>query len=138
MVPIIKIENLKKSFNNNHVLKGVDLDIYEGKVITIIGESGSGKSTLLRCINLLETYDDGNIFFQGKNIKNLNINNLRTQIGMVFQQFNLFNNLNVLKNCTIGLTKVLKIPKNEAEKKAIEMLEVVGMERFIHANVNSL
>ena len=137
-VPIIKIENLKKSFNNTHVLKGVNLDIYEGKVITIIGESGSGKSTLLRCINSLETYEEGNIYFKGQNIKEMNVNNLRSQIGMVFQQFNLFNNLNVLKNCTIGLIKVLKMPKQEAEKKALEMLTLVGMEKFINANVNSL
>lgn len=138
MENIIKITNLKKSFNNNHVLKGVDLEVNEGEVISIIGESGSGKSTFLRCINLLENYDDGMIYFQGEDIKTININKLRTHIGMVFQQFNLFNNMNVLKNCTIGLTKVLNIPKKEAYKKALEMLEIVGMERFINANVNSL
>lgn len=138
MENIIKITNLKKSFNNNHVLKGVDLEVNEGEVISIIGESGSGKSTFLRCINLLENYDDGMIYFQGEDIKTININKLRTHIGMVFQQFNLFNNMNVLKNCTIGLTKVLNIPKKEANKKALEMLEIVGMERFINANVNSL
>lgn len=138
MENIIKITSLKKSFNNNHVLKGVDLEVNEGEVISIIGESGSGKSTFLRCINLLENYDDGMIYFQGEDIKTININKLRTHIGMVFQQFNLFNNMNVLKNCTIGLTKVLNIPKKEANKKALEMLEIVGMERFINANVNSL
>lgn len=138
MENIIKITSLKKSFNNNHVLKGVDLEVNEGEVISIIGESGSGKSTFLRCINLLENYDDGMIYFQGEDIKTININKLRTHIGMVFQQFNLFNNMNVLKNCTIGLTKVLNIPKKEAYKKALEMLEIVGMERFINANVNSL
>lgn len=138
MENIIKITNLKKSFNNNHVLKGVDLEVNEGEVISIIGESGSGKSTFLRCINLLENYDDGMIYFQGEDIKTININKLRTHIGMVFQQFNLFNNMNVLKNCTIGLTKVLNIPKKEANKKALEMLEIVGMERFVNANVNSL
>jgi len=138
MENIIKITNLKKSFNNNHVLKGVDLEVNEGEVISIIGESGSGKSTFLRCINLLENYDDGMIYFQGEDIKTININKLRTHIGMVFQQFNLFNNMNVLKNCTIGLTKVLNIPKKEAYKKALEMLEIVGMERFVNANVNSL
>lgn len=138
MENIIKITNLKKSFNNNHVLKGVDLEVNEGEVISIIGESGSGKSTFLRCINLLENYDDGMIYFQGEDIKTININKLRTHIGMVFQQFNLFNNMNVLKNCTIGLTKVLNIPQKEAYKKALEMLEIVGMERFINANVNSL
>lgn len=138
MENIIKITNLKKSFNNNHVLKGVDLEVNEGEVISIIGESGSGKSTFLRCINLLENYDDGMIYFQGEDIKTININKLRTHIGMVFQQFNLFNNMNVLKNCTIGLSKVLNIPKKEANKKALEMLEIVGMERFVNANVNSL
>jgi|SRR5690554_992646 len=138
MKKIIEIENLFKSFDNNHVLKGVDLDILESEVVSIVGESGSGKSTLLRCINRLETFDDGNIFFNGKSILSLDVNELRMQIGMVFQQFNLFNNLNVLKNCTIGLTKVLKKNKNEANQIALKMLEVVGMDNFINANVNSL
>lgn len=138
MKEIIRIENLKKSFNNNHVLKGVNLNINEGEVVAIIGESGSGKSTLLRCINLLETYDDGTIYFRDENIKDIDINKLRTQIGMVFQQFNLFHNLNVLKNCTIGLIKVLKMSKQKAKQKAMQMLEIVGMERFINANVDDL
>lgn len=135
---IIRIDGLVKSFNNNHVLRGVDLNIYEGEVITIIGESGSGKSTLLRCINLLETYSKGNIYFNQKNILDYNMNDLRSRIGMVFQQFNLFNNLTVLDNCMIGLTKVLKMKRNAARNIAISMLEIVGMQSFVHANVNSL
>jgi putative lysine transport system ATP-binding protein len=138
MQEIIKVNNLIKSFNNNHVLKGIDLSVYEGEVICIIGESGSGKSTLLRCINMLEDYDKGQILFNNQDIKQLNINDLRVNIGMVFQQFNLFNNMDVLRNCTIGLTRVLKMKKKEAIKIATEMIELVGMKNFIHASVKSL
>ncbi|MFA5543943.1 MAG: amino acid ABC transporter ATP-binding protein [Bacilli bacterium] len=135
---MIKINGLKKSFNNNQVLKGIDLIFNEKEVVSIIGESGSGKSTLLRCINLLENYDEGKIMFLGKDIKDYDINNLRSNVGMVFQQFNLFNNLNVIGNCTIGLIKVQKLSKKEAEIKAIEKLNLVGMGEFLYHNVNSL
>ena len=110
---LLEIKNLKKSFGNLEVLKGIDLNISKGEVVTIIGSSGSGKSTLLRCINLLEKPNDGAIYFGGKNIlsKGMNINQYRSRITMVFQNFNLFDNLNVLDNCTIGQTKVLKISK---------------------------
>lgn len=138
MNEIIKIKNVQKNFSNNQVLKGIDLEIYEGEVVSIIGESGSGKSTLLRCINRLEEYDVGYIYYQGDDIKEVNINKLRTNIGMVFQQFNLFNNMNVLNNCMFGLVKVLKYPKEEAKKIALEMLELVGMQNFVNASVKSL
>lgn len=138
MNQIIRVENLFKSFNNNHVLKGVNLNINEGEVISIIGESGSGKSTLLRCINLLEDYDKGNIYFNDKDIVEIDDNQYRSQVGMVFQQFNLFNNMNVLKNCMIGLIKVLKVNKIEAKKTAIKMLELVGMQSYIYSDVKSL
>ena len=107
---IIQIKNLYKYFGKLEVLKGVDLDIYKGEVISIIGSSGSGKSTLLRCINLLEYPTSGNIYFEDKDIvdRNTNTDEIRKEIGMVFQSFNLFENMNVLDNCTIAQIKVLK------------------------------
>lgn len=138
MEKIIKINNIEKSFYNNKVLKGINLEISSGEVITLIGESGSGKSTLLRSINLLETIDSGSITFNNQDINTMNENTLRTKIGMVFQNFNLFNNLNVLKNCTIGLMKVAKIDKATAINIAMEKLRLVGMEDFINASVSSL
>ena len=140
MQNIIKIENLKNSFSNNHVLKGIDLEVSKGEVICIIGTSGSGKSTLLRCCNLLEYPDDGEIYFEGQNIleRKTDLNKLRTKIGMVFQNFNLFNNLDVLDNCTLAPIKVLKETRKEAEERAIRILDSVGMKAFIHADVNTL
>lgn len=138
MKEIIRINNITKSFQNNQVLKGIDLTIYEGEVVSIIGESGSGKSTLLRCINRLETFDTGTIYYQNQDIDSININTLRTNVGMVFQQFNLFNNMNVLQNCMFGLVKVKKMTKAEAKKIAMANLELVGMQQFINANVKSL
>lgn len=135
---MIEIKDLKKSYDGSDVLKGINLTFKENEVVSIIGESGSGKSTLLRCINLLENYDEGNILFLGKDIKEYNINNLRSNIGMVFQQFNLFNNMNVLNNCTFGLRKVKHMNKVEAQKIAIEKLKLVGMDEFINSNVNQL
>ncbi len=135
---MIEIKDLKKSYDGSDVLKGINLTFKENEVVSIIGESGSGKSTLLRCINLLENYDEGNILFLGKDIKEYNINNLRSNIGMVFQQFNLFNNMNVLNNCTFGLRKVKYMNKVEAQKIAIEKLKLVGMDEFINSNVNQL
>lgn len=137
---LLEIKNLKKSFGNLEVLKGIDLNISKGEVVTIIGSSGSGKSTLLRCINLLEKPNDGAIYFGSKNIlsKGMNINQYRSRITMVFQNFNLFDNLNVLDNCTIGQTKVLKISKEEARNRALHYLEKVGMAAFKDASSTTL
>lgn len=137
---IISICNLAKSFNGKEVLKNISLDIYKGEVVSIIGSSGSGKSTLLRCINKLEEADSGAIYFDGINIldKKTNINHLREKIGMVFQSFNLFNNKNVLDNCIIGPTHILKEKKQDAINKALKILESVGMQDYVKANVNTL
>ena len=135
-----KIENLHKNFDNLEVLKGVSLNINKGEIVSIIGSSGSGKSTLLRCINLLETPTSGNIIVDGVNIsdRNINIDNIRQNIGMVFQSFNLFENMNVLKNCMIAQTKVLKRTKVEAKNIAINYLTKVGMQDFIYSDPRSL
>lgn len=135
MEKIIDINHLKKSFGNNEVLKDIDFHVNKGEVVSIIGSSGSGKSTLLRCINLLEKPNGGEIIYRGENVLNNghDINKYRTHLGMVFQNFNLFNTLNVLENCTVGQKKVLKRSKEEAEKIAIENLKTVGMDRYINA-----
>lgn len=140
MEKIIEIKNLYKNFDYLEVLKGVNLDIYKGSVTAIIGSSGSGKSTLLRCINLLEQPTSGEIYFKGINIndKLVNIDNIRQNIGMVFQSFNLFENMNVIENCMIAQTKVLKRPKQEAREIAEKYLCQVGMQDFIHADTRSL
>lgn len=132
---IIKIINLRKSFGDHEVLKGVDLDVKKGEVVSVIGASGSGKSTMLRCINLLETPSGGEILYNGNSIlaPDFDLASYRAKVGMVFQQFNLFNNMNVLKNCVIGQVKVLKRTKEEAEKIALEYLGKVGMSAFINA-----
>lgn len=138
MQTILEINNLYKAYGSNEVLKGINLSIKEKEVVCIIGSSGSGKSTLLRCLNRLEEQDEGTITFLGKNVDDENIDMLRRQIGMVFQSFNLFNNMNVLKNCTFALTKLLKMDKQEAIKLATKRLEEVGMKDFIHAKVDTL
>ena len=140
MEKIIEIKNLYKNFDSLEVLKGVNLDIYKGSVTAIIGSSGSGKSTLLRCINLLEQPTSGEIYFKGINIndKSVNIDHIRQNIGMVFQSFNLFENMNVIENCMIAQTKVLKRPKQEAREIAEKYLCQVGMQDFIHADTRSL
>ena len=140
MENIVEIKNLTKSFGDNHVLKGINLEVKPGEVICIIGTSGSGKSTLLRCCNLLEYPNSGDIYFFNQNIvdRKTNLNKLRTKIGMVFQSFNLFNNKNVLDNCTLGPIKILKRNRKEAEKEALEILDSVGMKAFAEANVNTL
>ena len=127
--PIIKIEQLEKSFGDLHVLKGIDLEVNRGEVVCIIGASGSGKSTLLRCINLLEEADSGHIWFDGQDLMDLkvNLNALRQKIGMVFQGFNLFNNKSVLDNCTLAPMDVKHIPKTQAEATAIKHLTTVGL-----------
>ena len=137
---IIQIKNIHKYYGKLEVLKGVDLDIYEGEVLSIIGSSGSGKSTLLRCLNLLEYPTSGNITFENKDIidPKTNIDEIRKEIVMVFQSFNLFENMNVLDNCTIAQIKVLKRPKAEAEKVAKNYLEQVGLSNFIYSDTRSL
>ncbi len=137
---VISIQNLSKTFGTNEVLKDISFEVKQGEVVTIIGSSGSGKSTLLRCVNLLEKPTSGKISYNGKNIleHDKSIYEYRTHVGMVFQQFNLFNNLNVLENCIVGPMKVLKKSKEEAEKIAKEFLEKVGMSAYINAKPRQL
>lgn len=137
---VISIQNLSKTFGTNEVLKDISFEVKQGEVVTIIGSSGSGKSTLLRCVNLLEKPTSGKIFYNGQNIleHDKSIYEYRTHVGMVFQQFNLFNNLNVLENCIVGPMKVLKKSKEEAEKVAKEFLEKVGMSAYINAKPRQL
>ncbi|MBF8807214.1 MAG: amino acid ABC transporter ATP-binding protein [Enterococcus lacertideformus] len=137
---IIKINHLRKSFGENEVLKDISMNIHKGEVVTIIGSSGSGKSTFLRCINLLEKPTGGEIMYNGENVllPKYNLPKYRTNVGMVFQSFNLFNNMNVLENCISGQTTVLKRGKEEARRVALENLEKVGMERYIEAKPSQL
>lgn len=138
--PMMRIEGLRKSFGDHEVLKGVDLTVMPGQVVTIIGSSGSGKSTLLRCLNLLETPDAGQVWFHGRDLtaSRADVNRLREHIGMVFQGFNLFNNMNVLDNCTLAPVTLKKMGKAEAERVAHEHLAAVGMDEFAHADVRRL
>ncbi|WP_249028598.1 amino acid ABC transporter ATP-binding protein [Tannockella kyphosi] len=135
MSEVLQINHLSKTFGTNVVLRDIDFTVKKGDVTSIIGASGSGKSTLLRCINLLETPTSGEIFFHGKNIEMAgnNVSSYRTKVGMVFQSFNLFNNLSVLDNCIVGQTTVLKKDKKEATKLALTYLEKVGMSPYINA-----
>lgn len=137
---VIEIKNIRKDFGNRTVLKDVNFNVHEGEVVSIIGSSGSGKSTLLRCINLLETPTSGQILIHGKDVLSGDVPlvELRKKVGMVFQQFNLFNNLSVLDNCVIGQMKVLKRTKEEAEKVAKEFLGKVGMSKFINAKPSQI
>ena len=136
MSALIEIKNLKKSFGELQVLKDINFSLNAGEVVCIIGSSGSGKSTLLRCVNLLETPESGSILLNNKDVLTgeIDVNEHRRQIGMVFQQFNLFNNMSVIKNCIIGQVKVLKRSKEEAEKTACDYLKKVGMSQFINAS----
>jgi putative lysine transport system ATP-binding protein len=140
MEKVIDIQHLRKSFGTHEVLKDINFSVAKGEVVCIIGSSGSGKSTLLRCINLLEKPSGGQIIYQGENILDPthDIHSYRTKLGMVFQQFNLFNNHNVLKNCVVGQVKVLKRTKEEAEKVAMKYLKVVGMDRYVNARSRQL
>lgn len=140
MEKIIDIQHLSKSFGANEVLKDIDFSVKKGEVVCIIGSSGSGKSTLLRCVNLLEKPSGGQIIYKGENILDdqHDIYAYRTKLGMVFQQFNLFNNHNVLNNCVVGQVKVLGRSKAEAEKVAIKYLQVVGMDQYINAKPRQL
>ncbi len=137
---ILSVNHLSKSFGANEVLKDIDFSVSRGDVISIIGASGSGKSTLLRCINLLETPTSGEILFHGENILDRKVKapGYRAKVGMVFQSFNLFNNMNVLKNCVTGQTTVLKKSKREAAENAMKYLEKVGMAPYINAKPRQL
>lgn len=140
MNEILKLENLEKSFGSLQVLKDINLSVHQGEVVTVIGASGSGKSTMLRCINLLEEPDAGHIYFEGEDLTDLStdINKLREDIGMVFQSFNLFPNMNVLDNCTLAPVQLKKMTKQEAEAVAEERLIQVGLKEFIHASTKTL
>jgi len=133
--PIIRVEHLGKRFGGNEVLSDISFDVGTGEVISIIGVSGTGKSTLLRCINLLEKPTSGKIFWHGDDIMapRFDLAHYRAKVGMVFQQFNLFNNLTVLENCVVPQVKVLKRGKEEAEKNAKEYLNKVGMLQYCNA-----
>lgn len=137
---LIKMINIYKKFDEEFVLKNINLDFEFGKVTSIIGPSGSGKSTMLRTLNLLEEPTSGSIIFheQDLTLTSTNINKIRTKIGMVFQSFNLFANLNVIENCNIGQLKVLNKSREDSEKNSLHFLEKVGMLEFAHRDVNSL
>ena len=137
---ILEIRHLSKTFGTNPVLKDIDFSVSSGDVTCIIGASGSGKSTLLRCLNLLETPTTGEIMYHGTNIadKKVNAPQYRSKVGMVFQSFNLFNNMTVLENCIIGQVKVLKKNKTDAHKNAMYYLEKVGMAPYINAKPRQL
>ena len=132
---ILEIKHLGKSFGSHEVLKDIDFTVNKGDVISIIGASGSGKSTLLRCVNLLETPSSGEILYHGKNVadRKVKAHEYRSHVGMVFQSFNLFNNMTVLDNCMVGQTKVLKKSKAEAKEAAMYYLQKVGMAPYINA-----
>ncbi len=137
---ILQINHLSKTFGTHEVLRDIDFSVMHGDVTSIIGPSGSGKSTLLRCVNLLETPTSGEILYHGQNIKDMKggANAYRSRVGMVFQSFNLFNNMNALKNCMIGQTTVLGKSKAEAKETAMHFLKKVGMEPYINAKPSQL
>jgi len=137
---VIEVRHLVKNFGKVEVLKDIDFKTYPGDVICVIGSSGSGKSTLLRCINLLEIPTGGQILFNGANImdRHAKVTDYRAKVGMVFQQFNLFNNMTVLQNCMTGQIKVLKRSKKEAEETAMKYLTQVGMDPYINAKPHQI
>lgn len=137
---ILQVNHLSKSFGSHEVLRDIDFTVEKGDVTSIIGASGSGKSTLLRCINLLETPSSGEILYHGKNVAGRGVNaaEYRSHVGMVFQSFNLFNNMTVLKNCIIGQMRVLKKSKEDAQKSAMYYLQKVGMAPYINAKPRQL
>lgn len=140
MEKVIEVKHLSKSFGDHKVLKDIDFSVNKGEVVCLIGSSGSGKSTLLRCINLLEKPTGREIIYNKENILDdkHDIYKYRTKLGMVFQQFNLFNNHNVLNNCIVGQIKVLGRSKEEAEKVAMKYLKIVGMSNYINAKPKQL
>ena len=140
MERVIEVKGLKKAFGSHEVLRGVDFVTHKGEVTCIIGSSGSGKSTLLRCINLLETPDEGSILYHGDDILSGSVNMPRyhAKVGMVFQQFNLFGNMTVLENCVTGQVKVLHRSREESVKNAMKYLEKVGMDAYVNAKPSQL
>ncbi|WIF88283.1 amino acid ABC transporter ATP-binding protein [Acholeplasma laidlawii] len=137
---ILEVKNLSKHFGSHHVLKDINLKINEGDVVTIIGSSGSGKTTLLRCLNLLNEADSGQIIFNESDLMDpsTNLDQLRMKIGMVFQSFNLFNNKNVIDNCTLAPIKLLKMTKEDANELALKLLDKVGMKSFAYKKIDTL
>lgn len=137
---MIKVRNLQKSFGDNHVLNGIDVDIRKGECVCVIGPSGSGKSTFLRCLNLLEKPEEGEIYINGQDIMDpkLNVDKYRENLGMVFQHFNLFPNMTVKQNITLAPVRLKKWIKEEADTKAIELLRRVGLERKADTYPNKL
>lgn len=137
---MIKVRNLQKSFGDNHVLNGIDVDIRKGDCVCVIGPSGSGKSTFLRCLNLLEKPEEGEIYINGQDIMDpkLNVDKYRENLGMVFQHFNLFPNMTVKQNITLAPVRLKKWTKEEADTKAIELLRRVGLERKADTYPNKL
>lgn len=139
-MPVLEVKHLVKFFGEREILKDIDFEVFQGDVISIIGASGSGKSTLLRCINMLEIPTSGDIVYQGDTIDDTSkdIALYRTKVGMVFQQFNLFNNMTVLENCMVGPVKVLKKDKEVAKQNAMKYLNKVGMAQYINAKPHQL
>jgi len=137
---LLKVSNLMKSFNNHIVLNDISLDITKGEVVSIIGASGSGKTTLLRCLNLLEQPNDGSIVYHNQNLMDptIDINKHRMNMGMVFQNFNLFQHLNVIDNLILGPKKLLHVPHEQAVREALEKLSLVGLESFAYQSVRTL
>jgi ABC-type polar amino acid transport system ATPase subunit len=128
--PIVRCEQVRKSFGDNLVLDGIDLSVGAGEVLVVIGASGSGKSTLLRCVNLLEPLDSGHVYLEGEEItrKGVDVSAIRQRIGIVFQQFNLFPHLTALDNLTLAARRIRKVPRGQAEERARELLATVGLE----------
>jgi putative lysine transport system ATP-binding protein len=138
--PVVETRDLRKSFGRNEILKGIDFTVRPGEVVSVIGASGSGKSTFLRCVNLLEWPTSGEVAYHGENVlaRGYDVRRFRTRLGMVFQQFNLFNNLNVLDNCVIGQVRAAGRSAAEAKERAIGYLAKVGMDRYVDAKPRQL
>jgi putative lysine transport system ATP-binding protein len=138
--PILRVTGLKKNFGEREILKGIDFEVHKSDVVCIIGPSGSGKSTLIRCVNFLEEPTAGTIYYEGKDVRQSfkKLPLYRTKVGMVFQQFNLFNNMSVVENCMVGQVKVLNVNKETARKTALQNLEYVGMAGYMNAKPSQL
>ena len=137
---LVSVHDLKKAFGEREILKGISFDIYRGDVVCVIGPSGSGKSTLIRCVNYLEHPTGGDICYRGESVMKhfKKFTQFRTYVGMVFQSFNLFNNMTVLENCTVGQIKVLGKSKEEAKETALKYLKHVGMDSYVNAKPHQL